>query len=152
MREKHSGFISFFPIFIILLLVIGVSLGFFWKTGFISKQPPTWGDTTPKPYIDKDCKTGGCSGEICLNKEDSGPATTCEYRSEFYCYRSARCEKQASGECGWTQTDELNKCLSQYSEQKGAFCGGFAGVACPQGYTCKLDGNYPDAGGRCLKD
>lgn len=30
------------------------------------------------------------------------------------------------------------------------FCGGFAGKACPNGYTCKLDGNYPDAGGTCV--
>lgn len=32
------------------------------------------------------------------------------------------------------------------------FCGGFAGKLCPSGYTCKLDGNYPDAGGKCVKD
>ena len=32
------------------------------------------------------------------------------------------------------------------------FCGGIAGISCPEGYTCKLDGNYPDAGGKCFKD
>lgn len=32
------------------------------------------------------------------------------------------------------------------------FCGGIAGVACPAGYGCKLDGSYPDAGGTCVKD
>lgn len=30
------------------------------------------------------------------------------------------------------------------------FCGGIAGISCPQGYTCNLDGNYPDAGGKCI--
>lgn len=30
------------------------------------------------------------------------------------------------------------------------FCGGIAGIPCPSGYTCKLEGNYPDAGGKCL--
>jgi len=35
---------------------------------------------------------------------------------------------------------------------EGKFCGGIAGVACPEGYTCKLDGNYPDAGGKCVKN
>jgi hypothetical protein len=33
----------------------------------------------------------------------------------------------------------------------GQFCGGIAGVQCPSGYLCKLDGNYPDAGGVCVK-
>ncbi len=32
------------------------------------------------------------------------------------------------------------------------FCGGFAGTVCPLGYKCQLDGNYPDAGGRCIKE
>ncbi|UCJ06774.1 hypothetical protein KTO58_24405 [Chitinophaga pendula] len=30
------------------------------------------------------------------------------------------------------------------------FCGGIAGFECPKGCTCKLDGSYPDEGGRCL--
>lgn len=32
------------------------------------------------------------------------------------------------------------------------FCGGIAGRPCPQGFTCVLDGNYPDAGGTCIKE
>ena len=31
----------------------------------------------------------------------------------------------------------------------GQFCGGIAGIPCPQGYQCTLDGDYPDAGGKC---
>ena len=35
------------------------------------------------------------------------------------------------------------------------FCGGIAANLpvnqCPEGYTCKLDNNYPDAGGTCVK-
>lgn len=31
-------------------------------------------------------------------------------------------------------------------------CGGFVGFKCPEGYTCKLDGNYPDASGKCVKN
>jgi hypothetical protein len=30
------------------------------------------------------------------------------------------------------------------------FCGGIAGFPCPDGMRCKLDGNYPDAGGTCI--
>lgn len=32
------------------------------------------------------------------------------------------------------------------------FCGGIAGISCPAGFTCKLDGNYPDAGGVCIPE
>lgn len=35
---------------------------------------------------------------------------------------------------------------------KGEFCGGIAGLPCPSGYKCILDGNYPDAGGKCVKE
>jgi len=35
--------------------------------------------------------------------------------------------------------------------ESGNFCGGIAGVMCPSGYACKYDGNYPDAGGRCVQ-
>ncbi len=34
---------------------------------------------------------------------------------------------------------------------EGKFCGGFAGFPCPDGYACKLDGDYPDASGTCSK-
>lgn len=37
----------------------------------------------------------------------------------------------------------------------GRFCGGIAANLpenqCPTGYKCLLDGNYPDAGGKCVK-
>ncbi len=34
---------------------------------------------------------------------------------------------------------------------EGKFCAGLAGLQCPTGYTCRLDGDYPDAGGKCIK-
>lgn len=35
---------------------------------------------------------------------------------------------------------------------EGEFCGGIAGIPCSSGYKCVLDGNYPDAGGKCVKE
>jgi hypothetical protein len=32
------------------------------------------------------------------------------------------------------------------------FCGGIVGIQCPKGLTCKLDGDYPDAGGTCVPE
>ena len=37
-------------------------------------------------------------------------------------------------------------------QPEGIFCGGIAGIQCPTGYQCQLEGNYPDAGGKCVKD
>jgi hypothetical protein len=58
------------------------------------------------------CAPGGCSSELC-GEEGEGLISDCAYREEFDCYRSARCERQSSGRCGWTQTDELRQCIEQ---------------------------------------
>ncbi|MBI5134195.1 MAG: hypothetical protein HZA81_02300 [Candidatus Taylorbacteria bacterium] len=55
------------------------------------------------------CRPTGCSGQIC---SDQDVASTCEYRSEYACYRSAKCERQSSGKCGWTPSAALSACLA----------------------------------------
>ena len=40
----------------------------------------------------------------------------------------------------------------KFTDTAGQFCGGIAGVMCPSGYTCKLEGSYPDAGGTCIQN
>lgn len=54
---------------------------------------------------------------------------------------------------------ELDQILSTFrfldklpEKAEGSFCGGFAGVICPDGYNCKYDDNYPDASGICIKN
>lgn len=59
----------------------------------------------------KKCVVGGCSGQVC-GEEGSGLVTTCEYREEYACYKKATCERQATGQCGWTMTDTLRQCLN----------------------------------------
>ena len=56
----------------------------------------------------KTCKVGGCSGEICSDKE---MLSNCMYSPEYSCYKSAKCEVQPSGECGWTPSSELDACI-----------------------------------------
>lgn len=41
--------------------------------------------------------------------------------------------------------------ITPEKEIQGEMCGGFAGILCPKEYDCQLDGNYPDAGGICVK-
>lgn len=54
------------------------------------------------------CQVTGCSGQICA---DQDVITTCEARKEYACYETATCERQADGQCGWTETPELQACL-----------------------------------------
>ena len=56
------------------------------------------------------CYVGGCSSQICSDQPDA--VSTCEYREEYACYQTAACERQASGQCGWTMTQELSMCLA----------------------------------------
>jgi len=58
----------------------------------------------------KPCMKTGCSGQICSDHE---VITTCEYRTEYECYKKATCERQANGECGFTKTKELTDCLAR---------------------------------------
>lgn len=71
----------------------------------------------PLPAPTGECRPTGCSGELCADRD---VVTTCEFRAEYGCYKAARCERQATGQCGWTFTDEAKACLqniqsSQYS-------------------------------------
>ncbi len=51
---------------------------------------------------------------------------------------------------GFEEVDQLVHALKAYEPTvAGQFCGGIAGIQCPSGYSCKLEGNYPDAGGTC---
>ncbi len=59
------------------------------------------------------CVVGGCSGQTCYEEGGPGGISTCEWRPQYACYRSARCERQRGGACGWTQTPELQACLGQ---------------------------------------
>ena len=64
------------------------------------------------PPAANDCFVGGCSSQICSDRE--GVISTCEWRPEYACYQDAdaTCERQPSGQCGWTPTAELNACLA----------------------------------------
>jgi len=61
-----------------------------------------------KPQSDG-CFVGGCSSQVCSGNEDV--VTTCEWLPQYACYRTATCERQPTGECGWTPTEALQQCL-----------------------------------------
>lgn len=69
------------------------------------------GCETQHPTIIEPCRVGGCSGELCLNPDDPNEVSTCVFRPEYACYRSATCEPQASGACGYSATEQLSACI-----------------------------------------
>ena len=58
----------------------------------------------------KPCMKTGCSRQVCADEE---VVTTCEFKPEYECYKEAACERQKSGECGFTQTPKLVACLKR---------------------------------------
>lgn len=63
----------------------------------------------PAPGANRCFKTG-CSSQVCADRD---VVTTCEFRPEYACYQKAICERQRNGECGFTQTSELQACLAR---------------------------------------
>ena len=66
------------------------------------------------------CVVAGCSAQLCVEESEAEfIVTTCEYRAEYACYQSqSRCERQSTGMCDWTPTEELRACLKDPLETK----------------------------------
>lgn len=82
---------------------------------FVEDVPPV-GDpnqTSNEGMTFNGCAVAGCSQQLCVSADEAATiVTTCEYRAEYACYREASCEPQADGQCGWTETPELRRCLA----------------------------------------
>lgn len=130
---KHTFLFVFF-----LTVLLAVA------TVVVLSNPPA---PSPNSPAGSGCRVGGCSNELCLDSGSEDVASPCIYKEEWACYKSALCEVQSNGRCGWTQTVELRDCITSINK----ICGGFANLPCPSGYTCRLDGNYPDASGHCVQ-
>jgi hypothetical protein len=75
---------------------------------------PAHPDPEPDPSAEKACVPGGCSGQLCVEEGD-GAVSTCEWQEAYACYKSATCERQSDGACGWTETEALTSCLATAS-------------------------------------
>lgn len=88
--------------------------------GQCKPQTTTTTTPTPTPPSTTQCFVGGCSGQTCSNNPKIG--TICEHKVEYACYRTAQCEVQQGGQCGWTVTSALQACLTKArSSQKVQF-------------------------------
>jgi eight-cysteine-cluster-containing protein len=79
-----------------------------------SKSEPAPAEPTPNQVPAEPaaaCAPTGCSNTVCA-EVGSNIMTTCEYKDSYACYKTATCERQADGKCGWTETPELTACLA----------------------------------------
>ena len=123
MSNMHKGFSQLF-LLIALVLVLSTGIGFYAiQKGSLSPEGyeyPTATpsvqesfSSTPTPVVMR-CVVGGCSGELCITEDKQDLIVSiCLYKSEYACYKKARCEIQANHVCGWTQTSELVACIKR---------------------------------------
>lgn len=75
-----------------------------------STSTPTSVDSASGGTMLAQCRPTGCSSQIC---SDEDVVSTCEYKAEYACYQSAKCERQSDGHCGWTSSSALTMCINQ---------------------------------------
>jgi len=97
------------------------------------------------------------------NQENSDPDTYFIFISgkinsnvSFLCFARAPRNTQSQKEINQLTSQILSTFkFTNEDSIEGRFCGGIAANLpqnqCPEGYTCKLDGDYPDASGKCVK-
>lgn len=70
---------------------------------------------TPKNVecnTDNDCGTAGCSGQLCLQKDNAQDIiTTCEYKEEYECLKLTLCSC-INNKCQWQENNEYLKCIA----------------------------------------
>ncbi len=63
---------------------------------------------------DSDCSTGGCSGEICINRENASKVVSiCVYRNWYECLKLTTCGC-VNGVCSWKPNDAFERCLKEH--------------------------------------
>ena len=101
-------------IMVLVFLVVTLAAGGAYYLGRQTNFSPS--PISSPPLTAQECKVTGCSGQVCAEAEEAEEIVTdCELRAEYACYKNARCERQSSRECGWTQDETLIKCLEETS-------------------------------------
>jgi len=63
-------------------------------------------------YKDIDCLSGGCSGQLCLPRDQaSSTITTCEWKDEYECYAQDGCICQ-NNTCQWAGNELFTECMN----------------------------------------
>lgn len=89
------------------------SEGFYVKV--LSSTASTTTPVTKPPTAGAACVVGGCSAQLCVDPTEEPTVSTCIYKEQYACYKTAECKRQTSGQCGWTETSTLKSCLAKPS-------------------------------------
>lgn len=118
MNKNSRGFA---PILIVVILGAISVTGYLILKTLLTPSPPLRSPSpTPTPSITDEsgqagqivkdgCVITGCSEEICADRPHN--LLCAIVIPPDSCYLNATCERQADGECGWTQTEELKSCI-----------------------------------------
>ena len=99
-----------------IIVVISVVLG---MQAYRDAPPQTGGTgAPPAPVAGGGCIVGGCSAQLCTEESEGPVASDCMYRPEYECYKTAKCERQSNGQCGWTPSASLTACLANPPQLK----------------------------------
>jgi hypothetical protein len=100
--------LSFLILGVVFFGIVAAYLGFY----FAVNQDASPVDQDSSQIVADGCVRAGCSSQLCVETNLANDImTTCEFREEYACYDLTVCERQASGECGFTQTEKLQNCL-----------------------------------------
>jgi hypothetical protein len=112
--------------------------------------------------LDKGCPAKDKSLENCefgtyTIFEDDCLKTMCRPSNDFNCKNLSEGNTFYDGcnvcTCGKSSIICTKRaCPDEKLKKEGEMCGGIAGFACRDGLTCVLDGNYPDAAGKCVRE
>jgi hypothetical protein len=68
------------------------------------------------PANSENCQIAGCNNELCLDPNQAPDTTACVWKAEYICLSKSRCERQQTGQCGWTGTPEFRACMAKFKE------------------------------------
>lgn len=98
---------------VLIIILIGAFL-YFYNSGKILQKTDEFGYDR---FIGSGCQIyDGCNGPIiCGEAGRENTGSICMPFPGMGCYAEsfARCEKQSTGRCDWTKTEELNSCVNK---------------------------------------
>ena len=156
MDNKSKGIAPTLILVVIALIGLGIVSYIVLKPASTPPSPTPTSTHTPTPTTTldgKDRRILSCENSDGIWLEEHNE---CEGISESECNSMSGNFYPCESACRHDPTAEIciDVCV-QVCKLSGRFCGGIAANLpenqCPEGYICKLDGNYPDAGGVCVK-
>ncbi len=95
-----------------------------------TSQPALTNEGQPvECYTDADCMVAGCSGTLCVPRDEQrGIVTTCEYKEEYACFANDNC-LCVHNKCNWQGSELFRRCVDQL---QGVDCSTLTGAALEQ--------------------